>query len=187
MPNPNKDDFERTLQIAEFAVQRLENRRQYEFKVFISYTTLLILVIYKHEILTLGEIGLISAFSKNENLRGVGIVFIIIGLSVIHASYISWTIRLSVANGNDVHIRSFYMDKAMHICEDSLKKLGNPLCRTMESEYEFMDTEAKIREVPKPFGAFKYWKHLWHNYAATFQTILPFLLFVLLVYLLIVQ
>ena len=29
MSHPSKDDFEQTLQIAEFASQRLENRRQF--------------------------------------------------------------------------------------------------------------------------------------------------------------
>ena len=47
MSHPSKDDFERTLHIADFAAQRLENRRQFEFKIFISYVTLLVLGIYK--------------------------------------------------------------------------------------------------------------------------------------------
>ena len=47
MSCPRKDDFDRTLQIAEFAAQRLENRRQFEFKIFISYVTLLVLAIYE--------------------------------------------------------------------------------------------------------------------------------------------
>lgn len=40
MSHPCKDDFEQTLKTAEFAAQRGENRRQYEFKIFISYVTL---------------------------------------------------------------------------------------------------------------------------------------------------
>ena len=34
---PSKDDFLHVMQIAEFAAQRSEDRRQYEFKIFISY------------------------------------------------------------------------------------------------------------------------------------------------------
>lgn len=47
MNHPSKDDFQQTLEIAEFASQRLENRRQFEFKIFISYVTLLVLAIYE--------------------------------------------------------------------------------------------------------------------------------------------
>ena len=164
--------IEQILKIADFASQRLENRRQYEFKIFISYVTLLVLAIYKHEPLkaSLGEFP-----------------WLVIGLSLIHAFYISWTIRLSVANRNDSKRRDFYLKKTELISDCLLKGFGDPLCREMHSAYcSLNQKETKIEKVPRPLAAFKFKhvKHLWINYAATFQfglsTILLFLLYVLL-------
>ena len=167
MSCPSKDNFEQTLQIADFAVQRLENRRQYEFKIFISYVTLLVLAIYKHDLL-------------KPSLWGE-FIGLVCGLCFIHTLYISWTIRLSVANRNDSKRRDFYLRKTECISVRLLKGFGDPLCRKMESEYCLPNQEEqKIEKVPRPFEAFKHIKHLWINYAATFQfglsTILSFLL-----------
>ena len=45
MKDQNK--FQEMLQLAEFGAKRLEERRSVEFKIFISYTTLLVLALYQ--------------------------------------------------------------------------------------------------------------------------------------------
>ena len=49
MDNPNRDDFERIVQLAEFGAKRHDERRQVEFRVFIAYMTLLVLAFYQIE------------------------------------------------------------------------------------------------------------------------------------------
>lgn len=42
-----KDDFERMMQLAEYGASRHNDRRQIEFRIFISYVTLLLLAFIK--------------------------------------------------------------------------------------------------------------------------------------------
>ena len=171
MSSPSKDNFEQTLQIAEFASQRGENRRQYEFKIFISYVTLLVLAIYEgHHI----------EFSNNEVLYGLCVLGL---LFVMHFFYILWTISLSVANKNDSYRRNFYLQKSEYISVSLLKQFDDPLCREMKSEYcRLLPDENKIEKVPNMFQAFKYGDQIWINYAATFQVVLPTIIFSLLLF-----
>ena len=164
MSCPSKDDFEQTLQIADFAAQRLENRRQYEFKIFISYVTLLVLAIYKHNLLKPS-------------------LWALIGLCFIHIFYILWTISLSVANRNDSDRRNFYLKKAQDILDFLLKSVGDPLCRKMESDYD-SEKPKKIKKVPDVLRAFMHGDQIWINYAATFQFVLPTIILFLLVHIL---
>lgn len=170
MSRPCKDDFEQTLQISEFAAQRGEDRRQYEFKIFISYVTLLVLAIYKHDLLkpSAGEV-----------------IWLVFGLCFIHAFYMSWTISLSVANRNDSNRRNFYLQKSEYISRCLLQKFGDPLCRKMNNKYGLLNRkENEIEKVPNVFQAFKHGDQIFINYAATFQVVLPTTILVLLVYLL---
>ncbi len=43
----SKDKFQRMLDLAEFGVKRMEQRRSVEFRIFISYMTLLVLALYQ--------------------------------------------------------------------------------------------------------------------------------------------
>ena len=170
MNTPKNDDFQQSLQIAEFAARRGEDRRQYEFKIFISYVTLLVLAIYKHDLLI------------TSSSNAVCCVVICVLLVLIHLFYISWTIRLSVANDNDSARRNFYLQKTEYISECLLKRFGEPLCRGMKIEYpKICPEDNEIKKVPGPFEAFKHVKRLWDNYAATFQFIFPTILFILLI------
>ena len=54
MDNPNRDNFERMVQLAEFGAKRHNERRQVDFRVFIAYMTLLAL-----------------AFSQIDKIRGL--------------------------------------------------------------------------------------------------------------------
>ena len=169
MSHPCKDDFEQTLKIAEFASQRLENRRQFEFKIFISYVTLLVLAIYEgHHI------------KVPDDVYG-WCVFVL--LFAMHFFYISWTISLSVAMQNDSGRKNFYLQKAEYISVSLLKKNGDPLCRKLDNEYCLLcPEENKIKRVPKGLVIFKHLDQIWSNWATAFQVMLPTIIFSLLVF-----
>ena len=171
MRNLNKDDFEQTFQIAEFARQSGENRRQYEFKIFISYVTLLILGIYEgHHI----EI-------PNDAYKELSGFFIVALLSVIHFFYIAWTFSLSVANQNDGARRDFYLQKSEYISRRLLMEFGDPLSQKLDNEYSKLCSNKKINIVPKFYEVWEHKNQLWINYAAAFQVVLPTIIFFLLV------
>ena len=169
MSHPSKDDFEQTLQIADFAAQRLENRRQYEFKIFISYVTLLVLAIYEgHHI------------EVPNGWYGLG-VFVL--LFVMHLFYISWTISMSVAMRNDSGRKNFYMQKAEYISDSLLKKFGDPLCRELKSKYpRLCPNDNKVKIVPKGLAPLIHLDQIWSNWATAFQVVLPTIIFSLLVF-----
>ena len=172
MSHPSKDDFQQTLQIADFAAQRLENRRQFEFKIFISYVTLLVLAIYEgHHI---------EVPNDNRALYG-SCVFVL--LFVMHFFYISWTMSLSVAMQNDSGRKNFYLGKAEYISVSLLKKLGDPLCRKLKNDYcKICPEENKVKRVPKGLATFKHLDQIWSNWATAFQVVLPTIIFSLLVF-----
>ena len=173
MSYPSKDDFEQTLQVAEFASLRAENRRQYEFKIFISYVTLLVLGIYKGDQIEV---------SNDEVFYGWCVLVL---LFVMHCLYISWTFSLSVAMRNDSERRNFYLEKAQYISVSLLKKYGKPICRKMKSEYcQLPPNEYKIKRVPNVFRAFGHGDQIWINYAVAFQVVLPTIILSLLVHVL---
>ena len=171
MSRPSKDNFEQALQIAEFASQRGENRRQYEFKIFISYVTLLVLGIYEgHHI----EV-------PNDAYKELSGFFIVALLSVIHFFYIAWTISLSVANKNDGTRRDFYLQKSEYISHRLLMEFGDPLSQKLDNEYRQSCQNHKIKIVPRFYEVFKHKGQIWTNYAAAFQVVLPTIIFFLLV------
>ena len=168
MSHPGENDFEQTLKIAEFAAQRLENRRQFEFKIFISYVTLLVLAIYEgHHI-------------KVPGAEYEWCVFVL--LFVMHLFYISWTISLSVAMQNDSGRKNFYLSKAEYISDCLLIKFGDPLCRKLKNEYcQICPNENKVKRVPKGLAPLIHLDQIWSNWATAFQVVLPTTIFSLLV------
>ena len=91
------NNFEKCMKIAEFAQKNQQDRRQYEFKIFISYVTLLALGIWKTD-----DIG--------------GFCYILgslVGFSYL--LYLLWQIRVSIANRNDGYRRDYYLEKAEDI------------------------------------------------------------------------
>ena len=175
MSRPSKDNFEQTLQIAEFASQRGENRRQYEFKIFISYVTLLVLAIYEgHHIEVPND-------AYKELSRFFIVALIVALLSVIHFFYIAWTISLSVANQNDGARRDFYLQKSECISRRLLMEFGDPLSQKLDNEYSKLCSNKKINIVPKFYEVWEHKNQLWINYAAAFQVVLPTIIFFLLV------
>ena len=172
MSHPSKDDFEQTLQIAEFASLRLESRRQFEFKIFISYVTLLVLAIYEgHHI---------EVPNDDRALYGSCVFGLLI---VMHFFYISWTISMSVAMRNDSGRKNFYMQKAEYISDSLLKKFGDPLCRKLKSDYRCLcPDDNKVKIVPKGLATLKHLDQIWSNWATSFQVVLPTIIFSLLVF-----
>ena len=112
MSNSYKDDFERMMTLAEFGAKMHNERRQVEFRVFISYTTLLALVVY--QVYKNNGLDLL-----NNNSR-----WIIGILGFVHFLYILWEIRLSMAMDCDTSRRDFYTAKAQCLLEHSLKHPG---------------------------------------------------------------
>ena len=168
MSYPSKDDFERSLQIADFAAQRLENRRQYEFKIFISYVTLLVLAIYE------------SHHIKVPNDEAWWVLGLLI---VMHSFYISWTISLSVAMRNDSERKNFYLQKAECISVRLFKRYGDPLGQKIKNDYsEFCPDEMKVKIVPKGLCVLKHLDQIWVNWATPFQVVLPTIIYSLLVF-----
>lgn len=170
--NLNKDHFEQTFQIADFARQSGENRRQYEFKIFISYVTLLLLGIYEgHHI----EV-------PNDEYKELYGLLIVALLSVMHFFYIAWTISLSVANQNDGARRDFYLQKSECISRSLLMKFDDPLSQKLDNDYSKLCSNGKINIVPKFYEVWEYKNQLWINYAAALQGALPTIAFSLLVF-----
>ena len=151
-----KEKFERVIRIAEFGAERLENRRQYEFKIFISYVTLLALGIYKSDKVDCS-------------------FFVLILLLSIHVLYISWLIRVSVANRNDGFRRDFYLKKAEDI-------LYSPYNR-IYSEYDRGNNPEKpiIKRVPKIWQLWKGGDEILNNWSIGFAVCFPSLMLAFLV------
>lgn len=172
MSHPSKDDFQQTLEIADFAAQRLENRRQFEFKIFISYVTLLVLAIYEgHHI----------RIPNDEALYRWCVFGLLI---VMHSFYISWTISLSVAMRNDSERKNFYLQKAENISVILLmKNLDDSLSRKIPNEYyPICPDEKKVKKVPNGLCVLKRLDHIWLNWATPFQIVLPTIIYSLLVF-----
>ena len=171
--NPNKDDFERMVQLAEFGAKRHDERRQVEFRVFISYNTLLVLAFY--------HIG------KIEELKAPW--WVTFGLGIIHIAYLLWQIRLSIALVNDASRRNFYLKKAECILHHLREKPGDRFhprpdrsvtldrygTRDNEiSEYElFYMYEPDIVLVPKMWECWKHWIQIFKDWSRLFQTVIP--------------
>ena len=172
MRNLNKDDFEQAFQIAEFARQSGENRRQYEFKIFISYVTLLLLGIYEGHHIEVSN-------DRYKELYGLLIVAL---LSVMHFFYIAWTISLSVANQNDGARRDFYLQKSECISHRLLMEFGDPLSQKLDNDYSKLCSNKKINIVPKFYEVWEHKNQLWINYAAALQGALPTIAFSLLIF-----
>ena len=149
------NDFEKCMQIAEFAQKNQHDRRQYEFKIFISYMTLLTLGIWKTD-----EIQKIA----NACL----ILGIVVGLSYL--AYFLWCVKLAWANHNDETRRNYYLATAEWILclSDNVKPVPSEYDRPPNDK--IMESELK-----------KGWHPFRKNWSIWFTTLLPFLLVVVLV------
>ena len=101
--NNNVDNFDRMLAIADFAEKSHNDRRQIEFRITISYITLLVLALYQ---------------VTKPSTNGIDFVFpwwIIVTacflLIATHFCYIWWQRTFHIASNNDVRRRDFYLKK----------------------------------------------------------------------------
>ena len=148
--------FERIMQIADFAAKRQQDRRQYEFRIFIAYVTLIALAIYKSEAID-GSCYVMGSF---------------VGLS--YFLYLLWLLRVSRANLNDGYRRNFYLEKAEDMLYSRYVRIKN--------EYEEENGEEnRIRKVPKILQVCKGWDAIF-NWSVGFTAFFPLLLVILLVY-----
>ena len=101
----DKAPFYEMLEMAELAANGHKERRQLEFRISISYITLLSLALYQLIKFTPGETGFI----------GVPVWIIVIACAALlglHVVYCWWLRYLHVASNNDVRRRDFYLKKA---------------------------------------------------------------------------
>ena len=175
-----KDDFERIVQLAEFGARRHDERRQVEFRVFIAYTTLLVLALsQKQQIMNLNlHIGIIAGVS-----------------GLIHVIYLLWEIRLSRAMENDESRRNFYLKKAEcllhHLWEkpdDSFSPSDTLLVTVRHggkdeiSESELFEMrEPNIELVSPVWHVCKHWGQVFRDWSRLFQVSIPTGLLILLI------
>ena len=182
MSNSHKDDFERMMTLAEFGAERHNERRQVEFKVFISYTTLLAFAVYQ-------------AYKNN------GVTLLnnnspwIIGIFVfVHFLYILWEIRLSMAMDCDTSRRDFYTAKAQCLLEHLLNHPGKifyprkdvlvtmkhskvmSCCPKKDKIYEselFKQHEPSFEIPIQTWRIWKGWKQIINDWSRAFQIFVP--------------
>ena len=147
--------FEKCMQIAEFAQKNQHDRRQYEFKIFISYVTLLALGIWKTD-----------EIQKIDN--ACLILGSVVGLSYIF--YFFWNVKLACANYNDETRRNYYLAAA----EVNLFHSAN--IKPVPTQYDRLPNDEIMKMKPK-----NGWRPLWENWSIWFTTLLPLLLVVVLV------
>lgn len=178
--NPNRDDFERMMQLAEFGAKRHDERRQVEFRVFIAYITLLSLAFYQ--------------MSKIEEIQSPNVV--ISGLVLVHFIYLLWQIRLSRALVNDAWRRNFYLKKAECILDHLQKNPDHPfhpqknvfvtisigLKKDEMSEHELFDMhEPNIVLVSPMLKFWKHWGQIFSDWSRLFETLIPTVMLPLLI------
>ena len=200
MNNPNRVDFERMMQLAEFGARRHDERRQVEFRIFIAYNTLLVLAFYYFQKMKPWWANIVGNLYVPESiLKGLDTWSVPIGLVFIHFVYLLWQIRLSIALVNDASRRNFYLKKAEcifhHFMEtpyaafrprtdryvtlssynrkDEMKDRYG--CKDdVISEYAlFKRYEPIIVSVPKMWKIWKDWLQIFKDWSRLFQTVIP--------------
>lgn len=170
--NSNIDPFQRMLDLAEFGVKRMEERRAVEFRVFISYITLLVLALYQlvkqqnpiHVFIKL----ILPKDSISLELYEC-IVLYLLALS-IHTIYMMWQIGVGIAMDNDAYRRNFYLKKAECLSGSTL-------------EYEDFDSRNKIKRITKYRQQFKYLWIICKDWSRMLLVTIPTLLFIIVVHL----
>ena len=101
------NNLENMLELAKFGADRHNERRQLEFRIFISYITVLALLFYH------------TVKPKDPILQGqddIGLsALLIVFLLIIHFFYFSWKRNFFIASINDVRRRDFYLLKVQCI------------------------------------------------------------------------
>ena len=146
-----KNDFDKCMQIAEFAQKNQHDRRAYEYKIFISYVTMLVFGIWKADAISI------------HCYWGIALVL------GSYLAYLLWCIRLAVANHNDEARRNWFLTSAQNI----LYRCG--CVKRMPSDYG-CEPEGKIERVPKFWQLPKGWCQFLGNWSIWFTALFPVLL-----------
>ena len=102
--NADKANFDSMLAIADLAEQWHHNRRQLEFRIMISYTTLLALALY--QVIKPRETSIsFDAHWEIILIAGLALFFLLV-------IYCRWQYIFHIASNNDVRRRDFYLKKA---------------------------------------------------------------------------
>ena len=96
----NTRTLEKMLELAQFGADGHRGRRQVEFRVFISYITVLVLGLYQVNKL------------EDPIFQGSDNAWLLMLLLLIHLLYCYWQRNISIALINDVRRRDFYLQKA---------------------------------------------------------------------------
>lgn len=100
----NTSNLEKMLELAQFGADGHRERRQVEFRVFISYMTLLVLALY--------QINKPEDPILQEQDNPWLLLLPVLLLTLIHYLYCCWQRNVSIALINDVRRRDFYLQKA---------------------------------------------------------------------------
>ena len=159
--NQNEKKFEEMLQLAEFGAKRMAGRRSTEFKIFVSYMTLLVLALY--QLIKQGNNDSMPFELSGDD----GVVLCILAL-FIHIIYVMWQVGVAIAMRNDAHRRNVYLKEAEEISGLSLN-------------YSVRNKEI---DIIKP-----YWKQfchlevIWEHWSPPLLVGIPTILFSILTYL----
>lgn len=153
-----KDDFQKMLSLAEFGVKRMEERRSVEFRIFISYMTLLVLALYQ---------------LFKSNLTNIDSQIEIAGLSLallIHIIYVMWQVGVGIAMKNDATRRNFYLKKAECIS-------GHPLKYPCKKS----DSGDKIFPIENYGQQLRHLSIIWTEWSRMLLVAIPTFLFIIVV------
>ena len=164
----SKNEFQMMLQLAEFGAKRLEERRSVEFRIFISYMTLLVLALYQlvkqgnpiHEFF---ELFVQKDAISLEVWEGVGLYLLVL---LMHIVYVTWQIGIGIAIDNDLDRKNFYLQKAENIS-------GHPL--------SYSDPNEDIVIFTTYVQRFLYFKVFWIDWSRRLLVAIPTILFIILV------
>ena len=168
----DKDKFQKMLQLAEFGAKRLEERRSVEFKIFISYTTLLVLALYqliKQQNPIHDFFGRIIQKDSISLESWEGIILYVLAL-FMHIIYATWQVGVGIAMDNDSHRRNFYLEKAEKIS-------GYPL----EYDHENPNSGRKIVIIEHYLQQFLHLKVICTDWSRLLLVGIPTILFIIIV------
>ena len=175
----DRNNLEHMLELAKYGAERHNERRFVEFRIFISYITVLSLIFYH-------AIKPEDAILQGQDDLVLSIV-IVISLLTIHGFYFWWKRNFFIASINDVRRRDFYLLKAeclsYHLSKNlnvmfqpsrrkvSLNQGGGKSCKMSESCL-FKQPHPNVIEEPtwEKFWELRKDAHIW------FQVVIPTLM-----------
>ena len=173
---PDTDGFQKMLDLAGFGVKRMEERRAFEFRIFISYTTLLVLALY--QLLKQNPISLKSLIYQLtaqdppppiSPIEGIALYVLVLG---IHIVYVLWQVGVGIAMENDAYRRNFYLKKAECL---SGKRL--------EYEDKKPKVKRKIIIIQHYLQQLRYLWIIWEDWSRLLLVVIPTILFMIVVHL----